>query len=104
MSALFIFTAPHIALGCRVAFKTGTIPHDGTPRHRLTLWYDILHPTRLGNSVSRGTNLGFAFTWNVSRVTRTRVKLTLGTNHNMVFMEIAHAKSIRRIGKARRAN
>ncbi|KAH7934694.1 hypothetical protein HPB51_028940 [Rhipicephalus microplus] len=72
------FNAPHVAWGYHRTTKKGVRVHDAAQQHGLTPWNDLLHPTRLGNSVSRDTNPFLTFTRDVHNATWTRLPTLYG--------------------------
>ncbi|KAH7964291.1 hypothetical protein HPB51_027471 [Rhipicephalus microplus] len=95
------FNAPHAAWGCHSTTKKGARVHDAAQQHGLTLWNDLLHPTRVGNSVSRDTNPDLTFTRDVHNATWTRLPDTLGSDHHIIQIEVEQAHRSLKTGKAR---
>ncbi|KAH7984562.1 hypothetical protein HPB52_022283 [Rhipicephalus sanguineus] len=72
-------------------------------QHGLTLWNDLLQPTRVGNSVSRDTNPDLTFTRDqdcVQKATWTRLPDTLGSDHHIIEIEVEQAHRSPKMGKA----
>ncbi|KAH7955537.1 hypothetical protein HPB52_001211 [Rhipicephalus sanguineus] len=94
------FNAPHTAWGYHITTKKGARVHDTAQQHRLTLWNDPLQTTRVGNSVSRDTNLDLTFTLNVRSAEWDRLPETLGSDHHIIQLTVAHTRKPARIGTA----
>ncbi|KAH7938879.1 hypothetical protein HPB52_001819 [Rhipicephalus sanguineus] len=94
------FNAPHTAWGYHTTTKKGARVHDTAQQHRLTLWNDPLQTTRVGNSVSRDTNPDLTFTLNVRSAEWDRLPETLGSDHHIIQLTVAHTRKPARIGTA----
>ncbi|XP_072144452.1 uncharacterized protein [Dermacentor andersoni] len=95
------FNAPHTAWAYPNTTKKGARVHDTAQQHRLTLWNDPLQATRVGNSVSRDTNPDLTFTANVHWAEWSRLSETLGSDHHIIQLDIAHNRKPTKTGVAR---
>ncbi|KAH6944309.1 hypothetical protein HPB50_002682 [Hyalomma asiaticum] len=96
------FNATHTAWGyTTTTTKKGTRVHDTAQQHGLTLWNDSLQPTRIGNSVSRGTTPDLTFTRDVKRAEWTCLPETLGSDDHIIQFDINHTLRPVKTGSAR---
>ncbi|KAH7985647.1 hypothetical protein HPB51_026784 [Rhipicephalus microplus] len=95
------FNAPHAAWGYHSTTKKGARVHDAAQQHGLTLWNDLLHPIRVGNSVSRDNNPDLTFTRDVHNATCTSLPDTLWSDHHVNQIEVEQAHRSLKTGKAR---
>ncbi|XP_049517651.1 uncharacterized protein LOC125943178 [Dermacentor silvarum] len=95
------FNAPHTAWAYPNTTKKGARVHNTAQQHRLTLWNDPLQATRVGNSVSRDTNPDLTFTSNVLWAEWSRLSETLGSDHHILQLDIAHNRKQTKTGVAR---
>ncbi|KAH8034968.1 hypothetical protein HPB51_003809 [Rhipicephalus microplus] len=80
--------------------KKGARIHDTAQQHRLSLWNDPLQTTRVGNSVTRDTHLDLTLTLNVRSAEWSCLLETLGSDHHIIQLTVAHTCKPRRIGTA----
>lgn len=95
------FNASHTAWGYHITTRKGSRVHDTAQHHRLTLWNDPLQKTRIGNSVSRDTNPDLTFTANVTRAEWSVLPETLGSDHHIIQLSVAHTRKQTKTGIAR---
>ncbi|KAH7968755.1 hypothetical protein HPB52_011017 [Rhipicephalus sanguineus] len=95
------FNASHTAWGYHITSKKGSRVHDAAQHHRLTLWNDPLQKTRIGNSVSRDTNPDLTFTANVTGAEWSVLPETLGSDHHILQLDVAHTRRQTKTGIAR---
>ncbi|KAH8030595.1 hypothetical protein HPB51_010416 [Rhipicephalus microplus] len=93
--------APHAAWGYHNTTKKGARVHDAPQQHGLTLWNGLLHPTRVGNSMSRNTNPDLTFTRDAHNATWTRLPDTLENDYHITQIEVEQAHRSPKTGKAR---
>ncbi|KAH8030516.1 hypothetical protein HPB51_007536 [Rhipicephalus microplus] len=67
-------------------------------QHRLSLWKDPLQTTRVGNSVATDTNSDLSFTLNVRSAEWSCFSETLGSDHHIIQLTVAHTRKPRGIG------
>ncbi|XP_075526250.1 uncharacterized protein LOC142557953 [Dermacentor variabilis] len=64
------------------------------------MWNDSLQTTRIGNSVCRDTNPDLTFTLNVPSAEWSRHPKTLGSDHHILQLTVAHTRKPARLGAA----
>lgn len=79
--------------------------YDATLQNLLHLCNIPDLPTRIGNSISRDTTPDLTFTYNIKNAIWTRLDETLGSDHHIIQLLIAHQRHAhQRIGTARITN
>ncbi|KAH6947469.1 hypothetical protein HPB50_019062 [Hyalomma asiaticum] len=95
------FNASHTAWGYQHTTRKGARVHDAAQHHGLTLCNDLPQNTRIGNSVSRDTNPDLTFTTGVTWAEWSVLPDTLGSDHHILQIDVAHIRRKTKKGMAR---